>query len=239
MIRGINRQTIFEEDADFEKFLQILSTCKEISRFRLIGYALLSNHVHLLLIIEQESLASVMRRIATRYAVYFNTKYERCGHLFQDRYRSEPVNDDRRLLGVLRYILQNPQKAGLEKGFGHYRWSSYHDYMRKDCSQSLTDTATALGMLSPDVGRQATLFKEFLKASNTETHMDDEDKRRPSDRECKEMIKSACGVDTTAGFQALLEEERTVVIGMLKAEGASIRQIARLTGMSFGVVRAR
>ncbi len=239
MLRGVNRQTIFEEDADYEQFLQILRACKTTSGFYLLGYALLGNHVHLLIVVEQEPLSTVMRRIATRYAIYFNKKYERSGHLFQDRYKSEPVNDDRQLLSVLRYILQNPQKAGLEKELGCYRWSSYGDYMRTGDGPYLTDTARILSMLSSNEAEQPALLKEFVKVSDETAHLDDEGIKRPSDRTCKEMLKRSCGVDTATEIQLLPEEKRDDAIRLLKAEGASIRQIVRLTGVSFGVVRTR
>lgn len=239
MLRGVNRQTIFEEDADYEQFLQIVGTCKTISGFSLLGYALMGNHVHLLVVIEREPLSAVMKRMATRYAVYFNRKYERSGHLFQDRYKSEPVNGDRQLLSVLRYILQNPRKAGLERELGLYRWSSYGDYTRTGDGLNLTDTTLVLSMLSPNEAEQPALLKEFVEASDDTVHLDDEGVKRPTDRICKEIIKHACGAETATEFQSLPEEKRDDVIRLLKAEGASIRQIVRLTEVSFGVVRAR
>ena len=89
MIRGINRQNIFEEDDDRLCFMKILNHCKEISGFRLYAFALMSNHIHLLIETAGESLDMVFRRIGTRYAVWYNRKYQRAGHLFQDRFRSE------------------------------------------------------------------------------------------------------------------------------------------------------
>ena len=91
MLRGINRQSIFEDDEDNEKFLQTIKDCKDVSEFELYGYCLMGNHVHLLLKEGKESLELVFKRIGARYVFWYNWKYRRCGHLFQDRFKSEAV----------------------------------------------------------------------------------------------------------------------------------------------------
>jgi REP element-mobilizing transposase RayT len=73
----------------------------------------MGTHVHLLIKEETEALGKIMKRIGVRYVYWYNRKYERSGHLFQDRYKSEPVDDDGYFMTVLRYIHQNPRKSGL------------------------------------------------------------------------------------------------------------------------------
>ena len=97
------------------KFLQILKECKAISECKLLAYCLMGNHFHLLIKIENESLEQVFKRICGRFVYWYNTKYQRVGHLFQDRFKSEPVENDAYLLTVIRYIHQNPVKAGISK----------------------------------------------------------------------------------------------------------------------------
>ena len=118
MLRGINRQTIFEDNEDMNYFLSEVKRCKDISDFRLYAFCLMSNHVHLLL---ETNLDMIFRRLGSRYAGWYNRKYGRVGHLFQDRYRSENVETEQYFMTVLRYILQNPMKAGMEKQPGSYR----------------------------------------------------------------------------------------------------------------------
>ena len=113
MIRGINRQNIFEEDEDRLCFMIILDRCKAISGFRLYAFVLMSNHIHLLIEPSGEALDIAFTRIETRYAMWFNRKYQRTGYLFQNRFRSEAVETDQYFMTVLRYILQNPMKAGM------------------------------------------------------------------------------------------------------------------------------
>ncbi len=129
MLRGVNRQQIFEDEEDSVCFLDILAECKQISEFELYAYCLMGNHVHLLLKVQNEPLEQIMKRITTRYVYWFNAKYERSGHLFQDRFRSEPVENEQYLLTVLRYIHQNPVKSGICHAVADYEYSSYREYV--------------------------------------------------------------------------------------------------------------
>lgn len=85
----------------------------------------MGNHVHILIKEGKEDLGNVMRRIGASYVYWYNVKYDRVGHLFQDRFKSEAVEDNRYLLSVLRYIHQNPLKAGIVSDIREYKWSSY------------------------------------------------------------------------------------------------------------------
>jgi REP element-mobilizing transposase RayT len=110
-MRGINRQIIFEDKEDNERFLETLKTGKSKSGFNLYAYCLMGNHLHLLVKVEKEDLEMIIKRIAGSYVYWYNLKYRRCGHLFQDRYKSETIEDDAYLLTVIRYIHQNPLKS--------------------------------------------------------------------------------------------------------------------------------
>lgn len=111
MLRGINGQIIFEEDYDKKKFIETIKTYKAISGYKIFAYCLMSNHIHLLIKVEIEDLDLIIKRIAGSYVYWYNWKYKRTGHLFQDRYKSEPVEDDEYFLTVVRYIHQNPMKC--------------------------------------------------------------------------------------------------------------------------------
>ena len=101
MLRGINRQQIFENAEDKGKFLNIVRDCKAKSQFKLYAYCLMGNHVHLLLQVEGEPLEQVIKRIGSKYVYWYNTKYQRIGHLFQDRFKSEPIEGKRTGVGSL------------------------------------------------------------------------------------------------------------------------------------------
>ena len=126
MLRGINQQVIFEDYEDYSKFIETIETYKAVSEYKVFAYCLMSNHIHILLKVEKEGLDLIMKRIAGSYVYWYNWKYYRKGHLFQDRFKSEPVEDDEYFLTVLRYIHQNPIKAGITKTIDDYKFSSYN-----------------------------------------------------------------------------------------------------------------
>ena len=101
MLRGVNQQQIFEDGEDCDKFLQVLKDCKAISEFKLFAYCLMGNHIHILLQETNEPIELLMKRIATRFVYWYNIKYQRVGHLFQDRFKSEPIENDAYFLTVL------------------------------------------------------------------------------------------------------------------------------------------
>lgn len=226
MLRGINRQNIFEDDEDRGYFMSVLRRCKELSGFRLHAFALMSNHVHLLIEPGNESLETVFRRIGTRYAVWFNRKYERAGHLFQNRYISENVETDLYFLTVLRYIIQNPMKAGLESRPGTYRWSSYLAYQKGAGAITDTEYATVL------FGSRETLV-QYLLQDNEDNVMDEEDfDWRLRDDTAKEIVLRITQCDSIAAFQQLDPDVQKEYARKLYQERLSMGQIARLTGMS-------
>ncbi|MFC4024421.1 transposase [Oceanobacillus longus] len=110
MLRGINRQTIFEDDNDRIRLLETIKRFKDISKFRIFCYCLMDNHIHLLLKETEEPVSKAIQRISASYVYWYNDKYERSGHLFQERFKSENVETITYFLTVLRYIHQNPVK---------------------------------------------------------------------------------------------------------------------------------
>ncbi len=91
MVRGINRQNIFEDDEDYSIFIHTIRKNKEKSKFELYGYCIMGNHVHLLSREGKEPLSLTMQRICSSFVFWYNLKYDRVGHLFQERYKSEVV----------------------------------------------------------------------------------------------------------------------------------------------------
>lgn len=137
--RGNNRQTLFRKTEDYEKFVFFLRFLKSGFDFHIYHYCLMTNHVHLLIQFSvEESFRKVPQRLFLLYAKYFAREYHHVGHVFQDRFKSGPVEDNRYLLECGRYIERNPVKAGLCRHPGDYRWSSYSFYRRGDHVDFLT-----------------------------------------------------------------------------------------------------
>ncbi len=218
MARGIDKENIFNNTDDFLKFLSYIGKSKEKEEFKLYAYCLMPNHIHLLLQSHQDSLGKALQRIITPYAMYFNKVYKRRGHLFQNRYKSEPVQDDSYFLTALRYIHQNPVKAGLVKKVSYYPWSSYQEYEKKPY---LIDPKLAIGM----IGNKWMLLTHLKKIENDHC-LDIETREHYTDKELLQFINSFVAPDK---FQEGTYEERKQWIQKIRENSmASNRQIARV-----------
>jgi len=228
LLRGINKQLIFEEPADYEQFIGILSEIKDISGLKLFAYCMMSNHVHILLKEGKEPVSQIMKRIGARYVFWFNWKYQRNGHLFQDRFLSEPVDSNAYFITVLAYIYQNPVKAGISEKTTDYQWSSRRllgkssiideaelaDIVSVKEIQALDGQVFSEAILEPKIGRR----------------------QQMTDEVAFEKMKELGSIKTVAEFQSLDREVQAEVFVQLSHQGASIRQLSRLSGLSKGVV---
>ncbi len=228
MLRGINQQQIFEYEEDGFRFLETLSKYKEQCGYEIYAYCLMGNHVHILLKEGKENLTLVLKRIAGSYVYWYNWKYRRCGHLFQDRFKSEPVEDDAYFLTVIRYIHQNPIKAGICKNIDGYKFSSYNEYINKP---NLVNVDFCLGIIDKEQ------FIEFNNEFNDDICLDIRDNDfRLTDDEALKIIWKICKCKSVSDFQKLDKIKRNYYIEKLYKHGLSIRQISRLTGLSRKIV---
>lgn len=231
VIRGLDRQIMFECANDYTKYLDILSFYKQECHFELYAYCLMSNHVHLLIKPTDISLETIFRKINTHYAVWFNMKYQRVGHLQQERFYSEPVEDNNYLITVIKYIHYNPQKAGLEPSPGaYYKWTSIHEYLSN--SYNLIDSSFVFEII-----KREDLLIPYEDNTNTQ-HLDvDTIKKRLPDDVAKEIICKITGNDNCSNFSELNLKKRNKYIKEFYKNGISIRQINRLTGISRGIIQ--
>lgn len=126
--RGNEKKSIFLSDDDRSRFIEILVNMKKKYNFLLYAYCLMDNHVHLMIDDNGNDISNIVKSINISYAQYFNRIYSRCGHLFQDRFKSEMVNNDGYLFELSRYIHNNPVRAGIVKRPQEYLWSSFNIY---------------------------------------------------------------------------------------------------------------
>ena len=146
LFRGVNQQNIFEEASDFEKLKETIATVKQDLHFEIYAYCFMNNHVHIVL--KEKSLGDIsliMKRILTKYARWYNIKYGRSGALIANRYKSVPVEIDEYFLQLIRYVHQNPIKAGIAEKVEDYPYSSFIEYINES---DLTNTDFLLQMIS-------------------------------------------------------------------------------------------
>lgn len=189
MIRGNERKNIFIDDKDKLRFMETINQMKDGQRFKLHAFCLMDNHVHLLISEGTEDIARVIKRIAVSYVFYFNKKYKRVGHLFQDRFKSESVEEDNYILSLARYIHQNPVKAGMVKNPGDYQWSSYNGYIDKNSyiCEAL-DKEMIMDMFSEEREIAKSRFVKYMNEDSTDEFIDLKGKIETVDEEEAHVI---------------------------------------------------
>ncbi len=224
-----NHQQIFEDEKDYCEFLTCVKDCKSISQFDLYAYCLMGNHVHLLLKVGADSLENIVKRIGSKYVYWYNVKYGRIGHLFQDRFKSEPVESEKYFLTVLRYVHLNPVKAKICKNPEDYIYSSYNQYLG---DSHFIDRDFVYTILPHDY------FESFHFEESDDRCLEIEDNPtvRYTDDQAKELIYTYSKCESISAFQKLPFAEKGKYIKKICEAGVSIRQASRLTGESKNII---
>jgi putative transposase len=238
IVRGANRQEIFHDDEDCTRFLQTLERFKKSTKMKVHGWCLMGNHIHLILQEAHEELSLTMKRIGVSYAWYYNSKYQTTGHLFQDRFKSEKIENDGYLLTVIRYIHQNPVKARMVKSPEEWKWSSCPGFYGKNSHhQGLLDDKLILGMFSEDKEAAIIEFKEFNETENEDMCLENNKRTKLTDEEAKAEIKKLIPGLQLAQIKSLPKKKRNEEITRIKRiEGVTQRQVARILGVSPNLV---
>lgn len=227
---------IFHDDKDCIKFLDTIEKYKLKSELSVYAWCLMNNHVHLLLKEGNEDISITMKRIGVSFVSYYNWKYRTTGHLFQDRFKSENVETTKYLLTVIRYIHQNPVKAGIVIQAEEWRWSSCLRYYDKNSyPRDLLDCDYILKMFSADLAIAKKRFREFNERKNNDKCLDDRvnERKRLSDEEARIEIKKSLGTVEIAHVKSLPKLKRNEVLRKIKRiDGLSQRQSARILGVS-------
>lgn len=230
MLRGNNRQTIFEDDEDRKIFLSHLEKCLNETGAIIYAWCLMNNHIHLMIQLVEQDISLIMRKLGAKYVYWYNRKYDRVGNLFQDRFKSEQIEDEKYFLTVLRYIHQNPVKAGLCSNISDYRYSSYPEYIKPQRRQ-LTDTSLALGMM------KIADLEKYHQERYDDKCLDIRNIKRINDNDAKEIILMLSGCNLVTQLKSMERETRNEIVCQLKEQGLTIRQIERLTGINRGIIQ--
>ena len=235
IFRGISRQNIFEEEADYTKIKDIIRKVLTETNSEIYAYCFMTNHVHLFL---KENvigdISKIMTKILSHYATWFNIKYLRSGALFSNRYKSEPVEDERYFLGLIRYIHQNPMKAGMVQSIDKYLYSSYNEYIHG--VSDITNIDFTLDMLHESRDTAIERFKEFHETEEMEIfEISESSKRTP--HAIKRIIMSEISGDEPWKIKEYDKEKRDALIKKLVFEKKiSKSALERATGISRGAI---
>ncbi len=165
--RGVNEKNIFRYPRDYRKLLKIIKRAKEKYRFRLYSYSLMPNHFHLQIRVENIFISKIMHYINTCYASYFNWKYNRSGHLFQDRYYASLIDTEFYFWAVSAYIDLNPVRAKIVKNPEDYQWGSFKFYYQRDYNNGLVDCVEFLKLGGE--GSAEDLCQDYLEFVKSES----------------------------------------------------------------------
>ncbi len=230
MMRGINKQQIFFAPEDYRLFEFLLYRYKEECGYDLLAYCLMGNHVHLLIHEREESIGNVIKHIGTAFVYRYNIKYERTGHLFQDRFRSEPIDSEEYLLTAFRYIHNNPVKAGICKNAEDYSYSSAREYLLG--KSGICDQTLIRAVFGDRV------MKDFMIEENDDQCMDLEEKMiiRYDDENANRLIRFEIGTNVSVAQEREKRIQLNESICKLVKSGISIRQLSRISGISKKVI---
>ena len=161
--RAAGKEPLFLEDTDYLTMLGLMKEIAEKYALNIYAFCLMPNHLHLLLSPREPNLCDAMRSLFSRYAMRFNKKYERKGHLFGGPYRQAVCLEDSYLLAASLYIHQNPVRAGLATTPSDYRWSSCRLYCDDGAPDSFLDSGFVLELLARDNVTRKRRYRMLLK----------------------------------------------------------------------------
>jgi putative transposase len=228
-MRGVERRSIFNDDGDRERFLLRLGEAKEACGVRVYLFALMRNHVHLMVETPQANLSAFMHKLQTAYTVYYNRRHRRAGHLMQGRFGAVPVQGDKYLLNLSRYIHLNPvfvgclrrQEGGVRLQYlREYRWSSYRGYAGLAQSEEWMDEAPILALTAAPEQDQRRAYRRFVETGMAET-----------DKEFEAVLKTSRWGIGDGEFQERIRDRHTeLACQARRPEDVSFRRVVAVAG---------
>lgn len=163
--RGNRKESIFKDENDYKMYLHCIEEAVKYysNKYKIISYCLMTNHVHLQVKTEDIHIGRLIGRINFIYAMSFNKKYDYIGHLFQGRYASEVIDDDKYLLQASKYIHRNPVRAKLVAKPEDYRWSSYNMYIGRE-EENIISSDMLLSYFKNNKDNSRGAYKDFIEA---------------------------------------------------------------------------
>jgi len=225
MIRGVNRQVVFKQTDDYYFFIFLLRKYSNETHSTVYAYCLMTNHIHLL--INTVNPAILIKKISSAYVKYYNKKYSRVGHLFQERYKSENIEDEMYFCTVLRYVLRNPQKAKI---------ANYDDYPWNSWSEFLNPTLCDVEYIESIFGGLQILI-DYMNQESKDKCIDIDEFKGLTDDEIKSFVLDFLKLNSIEQLQDYSRSKLNSILYDLKQEGLSINQISLATNIDRNIVQ--
>jgi len=236
MMRGNNRQKIFNSVEDKDRITEIIYKNIATDGAVLYAYCIMDNHLHMVIREINSSISQTMKRIGTSYAWFYNKKHVRIGHVFQDRFKSEVIENDNRLLAAVRYVHRNPVKAGISD-LNSYKWSSYNRYLNIKFAND-PGIKEILNMSSFDLQRAREAFIKFHEKSVDEKFIDIKELSPKEARLLADNCLKHAGVSKSKLKNRENKELReSLVLELVIKSDLSLREIATMLELNRETVR--
>lgn len=240
IFRGNDKQDIFFDEQDYRKYINEIKNTKEKYQCEILAYCLMSNHIHLIVFDKSDNLSKAMQSLAVSYSNYFSKKYDKVGHLFQNRFLSKNVETREYLLQLCRYIHQNPVKAKIST-VDNYNWSSYKEYTNLKLKDRITNVNIIQSMFGTDKVQAIKNFEAFHKYENEDYNKNEyiefEILDKLTDEELKKAIEKILNIEHSLEIKKYNSDIRDKCIRKLKEiKGTTKTQIARVTGINRKVI---
>ncbi len=234
MMRGNNKTYIFQRESDKTFLMELLFEFEKEGFIQLAAWCVMDNHVHIVVKAEPDNLTTALKRLNIRYAMHYHNVHGTIGHVFQDRFKSEPIETDGYLMMVMRYIHQNPVKAKLIPTVEEYPWSSYKHFLKCDKNE-------AMGFVYSLFNDDENGFRAYHTETDENTYLEiKEDGEKFKEEKIQKLISRYCH---DHGLQDVSEIHRdeihlaALVNELISNGGMSLRGTARLLEISYGAVR--
>ena len=230
-IRGTAKQIIFEDDDDRRFFGKRMRQYFDENGVELYAWCFMSNHVHLLLHAELSIITKTMRSLLVSYAMYFNSRHERTGHLFQNRFDSVPIETEEQLMVAVRYIHRNPSEIPGQLA-EQYEWSSYREYLGRPF---ISSTEFVMQLFE---SRDAFIsFHDSWEPEPEDQQHSFTAHKALSDEEAIVYAKELLDISLITTIASLDKTARNHCLATLKKGGLPVAQIARITGIGRNIVQ--
>ena len=237
MMRGNNKERIFEKESDKNSLIESLKKAKEEDSIKIVAYCFMDNHIHLVIKSELSDLSMAIKKINIKYAMIFNKKNGRVGHVFQDRYKSEVVASDQYLLQVIRYVHKNPVKAKIISSVDSYRWSSYNEY--KNAKYNVVNKEEGNFIMGYFSGNRG-LFQKFHDDSDYTVFLDTKEEMEEQKLDIAQRLISdffvARGINNSIQFKRNQDYQVELIKVLLDKSQLSHKKIAGLLELNINVV---
>ena len=255
LAQGAGNHELFHDDEDYQVFVEYLARLMKEAwaeddepdrpYFHTYAYCLTPKQFRLIVKEEKYQVSAIMQSISQLYSRYYSGKYNSYGPLYRRRYYSEPINDGERMEVVMRYVHQEPQRLIIQepqitqiaqKAMDEWEWSSWHEYVglgsdlpivceKPDACQNLTEEQWREVLSRPlPEGTKCLEPKEYRAPKPTETQV-------------LSMVRLMTTATTWDEFKAIPKDEKLKTIKQLLQNGASIRQMEKLTGIGRGIIQ--